>query len=181
MHSFGADNLLILQKYFAQMALERGFYGFFIVLMLISISNAAVSQTQTQDSLQLVQNNNVANPDSIIDVAEIAIDNEVFYYGKDSTVMDLEAEKIYLYGMDSYVKYGNLEVKAARIEFSFQDFTAFAKGIPDSTGKLIGRPIFKEGDNQFEEDSLSYNFKTKKGMSYGATTQQGDMILIAGG
>jgi hypothetical protein len=180
MHSFGADNLLILQKYFAQMALERGFYGFFIVLMLISISNSAVSQSQTPDSLQLVQNNNVANPDSIIDVAEIAIDNEVFYFGKDSTVMDLEAEKIYLYGMDSYVKYGDLEVKAARIEFSFQDFTAFAKGIPDSTGKLIGRPIFKEGENQFEEDSLSYNFKSKKGMSYGATTQQGDMILIAG-
>ncbi len=126
MHSFGADNLQILQKYFAQMALERGFYGFFIVLMLISISNIAVSQTQVSDSLQMVQNNNVANPDSIIDVAEIAIDNEVFYYGKDSTVMDLDAEKIYLYGMDSYVKYGDLEVKAARIEFSFQDFTAFA-------------------------------------------------------
>lgn len=160
--------------------MKRGIFGFFLALMLISINLETVAQSMVADSLQPPQNNNVANPDSIINTDDFGFEYEVFTVGKDSTVFDLVNEKVYLYGMNSYVKYGTLEVTAARIEFSFNDYTAFAKGIPDSTGKLIGRPIFKDGDTQFEEDSLAYNFKTKKGLSYGAMTQEGDMVLHAG-
>ncbi|MEZ4799122.1 MAG: putative LPS assembly protein LptD [Flavobacteriales bacterium] len=147
--------------------------------MIIQHSIAG-AQTVPADSTGAPVSNNVATPDSIIDSSDFGIDEEVVYFGKDSTVMDLVNEKVYLYGLDSYVKYGDLEVKAARIEFSFEDYTAFAKGVSDSTGKFIGRPVFKDGENQFEEDSLAYNFKSKKGLSYGARTQEGDAYLLAG-
>jgi hypothetical protein len=94
--------------------------------------------------------------------------------------MDLDEQKVYLYGVDSYVKYGDLEVKAARIEFSFKEYTAFAKGVQDSTGTWQGRPVFKDASTEFDEDSLAYNFKTKRGLSYGARTQEGEAYLLAG-
>ncbi len=160
--------------------MERGLYGFILLLVLISLSLVGLSQTQPADSTQILTSNNVANPDSIIDTDDFGFDAEVVYFGKDSTVMDLEAEKVYLYGLESYVKYGDLEVKAARIEFSFKEYVAYAKGIPDSTGTLIGRPVFKDKETQFDEDSLAYNFKTKRGLSYGARTQEGEAYLLAG-
>ncbi len=158
--------------------MERGLYRFFLFIMLISISPLALGQTA--DSLLMVPANNDAAPDSILDAPDIGIDNDVIYFGKDSTVMDLDEQKVYLYGVDSYVKYGDLEVKAARIEFSFKEYTAFAKGVQDSTGTWQGRPVFKDATTEFDEDSLAYNFKTKRGLSYGARTQEGEAFLLAG-
>lgn len=156
--------------------MERGIYGFFLFMVLISAS--MLSKAQTADSLALP--NNGAAADSIAFEDDSGIDDEVDYLGKDSTVLDLVNEKVYLYGLDSYVKYKDLEVRAARIEFSFADYTAFAKGVQDSTGTWQGRPIFKDASTEFEEDSLAYNFKSKKGLSYGARTQEGESFLLAG-
>lgn len=118
------------QKYFFETRMERGMYGFFLFMVLISAS--MLSKAQTADSLALP--NNGAAADSIAFEDDSGIDDEVDYLGKDSTVLDLVNEKVYLYGLDSYVKYKDLEVRAARIEFSFADYTAFAKGVQDSTG-----------------------------------------------
>ncbi len=178
MHSFEAPFGLNKQKYFFKTRMERGLYRFFLFIMLISVSPLVIGQTA--DSLLVVPANNDAAPDSIIDAPDIGIDNDVIYFGKDSTVMDLDEQKVYLYGIDSYVKYGDLEVKAARIEFSFKEYTAFAKGVQDSTGTWQGRPVFKDATTEFDEDSLAYNFKTKRGLSYGARTQEGEAYLLAG-
>jgi hypothetical protein len=178
MHSFEAQFGLNKQKYFFKTRMERGLYRFFLFTMLISIGS--IVRGQSADSLMVVPANNGAAPDSIIDAPDIGIDNEVIYFGKDSTVMDLDEQKVYLYGVDSYVKYGDLEVKAARIEFSFKEYTAFAKGVQDSTGTWQGRPVFKDASTEFDEDSLAYNFKTKRGLSYGARTQEGEAYLLAG-
>lgn len=167
----------ILQKYFVLPTVKRCLHGFILLSLLISMDKQGFSQTSAIDT---TQSNNVAEPDSIIEDSDIGIDEEVIYFGKDSTVMDLTEKRVYLYGPDSYVKYGSLEVKASRISFSFDDYTAYASGISDSTGAYVGRPVFKDGDSQFEEDSLAYNFKSKKGLSYGARTQEGEAYLIAG-
>ncbi len=157
--------------------MKRAWYAFILLSLLISISMHSQAQTTSPDS---TASNNVAEQDSIIETSDIGIDEEVIYFGKDSTVMDISGKRVYLYGPDSYVKYGNLEVKASRINFSFDDYTAYAAGTRDSSGTYVGRPIFKDGDTQFEEDSLAYNFKSKKGLSYGARTQEGEAFLLAG-
>ncbi len=115
------------------------------------------------------------------DTSEIAgFDFPVHYYGEDSTVFDLENELIYLYGVGSYVSYNGMELKAARIQFSFNTKLVFASGQKDSTQQWVGKPIFKDAENEFATDSLLYNFDTKKGISYGARTQEGEAYLIAG-
>ncbi len=120
---------------------------------------------------------NVSVPDSIVEVDDLGLDNQIIYTAKDSTILDAVNERILLYG-GAEVKYGSMEVKADYIEFSFATFTAKAVGKRDSTGRVINKASFKEGDNEFLEDSLAYNFKSKKGISYGVRTREGEAYLL---
>ena len=45
-------------------------------------------------------------------------DAPVHYFGKDSTIFDLENDWVYLYGDGSFVQYKDLELKGAKIRFS---------------------------------------------------------------
>lgn len=127
------------------------------------------------DSLQAVPALNAASADSIAP-DDFGIDEQIFYDSRDSTVMDLPASAVHLYG-EARVRYGTRELSAGYIRYSFDSGLAFASGIPDSSGVLQFRPVFKDGDMEFEQDSLIYNFKTSKGLSYGASTRQGEAYL----
>ncbi|MBL7942225.1 MAG: LPS-assembly protein LptD [Flavobacteriales bacterium] len=136
-------------------------------------NDMALGQT---DSLQ-VTGTLVNGGDTTTIVSEdFGIREQIYYDSSDSTVMDLATETIFLYG-NAVVRYGERELNAAYIRYSFADGVAFAAGIPDSTGLLQGKPIFKDGDMEFVQDSLLYNFKTSKGISYGATTREGEAYL----
>ncbi len=124
------------------------------------------------------QNDSIAIPKDTNEIA--GFEEPIHYYGEDSTVVDLEHETIYLYGDGSFVSFNGMELKAAKIQFSFETKLVFASGIQDSTGKWIGKPLFKDEQNEFLTDSLLYNFDSKKGISYGARTQEGEAYLIAG-
>ena len=53
--------------------------------------------------------------------------------------------------------------------------TLFAKGIIDSLG-YNQLPIFKQGGQESEQDSIIYNFKSKRALIYGLKTKQGEMF-----
>ena len=115
----------------------------FTCLVLIMAKQTA---GQNSDSL------NVATTDSIVSEDDLGLDNPIDYFGKDSTVVDVANERIHLYG-EAWVKYGDMEVHADYIEFSFTEFTAKAVGKRDSTGTVTDRAVFKESDTEFNEDS----------------------------
>jgi len=122
----------------------------------------------------------VLNGDTIPPIVpedDSGITDKVFYFGQDSTVFDLVLKEVRLYGSGSRVEYGNIKVEGARISFSFDTYLARAYGVPDSTGALTGRPVFREGDDEFDQDSLIYNFRTKRGLSYGVHTMEGEAHL----
>ena len=50
----------------------------------------------------------------------------------------------------------------------------YAEGLPDSTGTVVGTPVFKEGDEEFESKTMRYNFETQKGIITDVKTTQGD-------
>jgi hypothetical protein len=107
------------------------------------------------------QDSTVAPKDTLVKNEMAGFDATVHYYGKDSTIFDLANDWIYLYGDGSFVQYKDIELKAARIRFSTKEKTVFAGGIKDSVGNWVGRPLFKDATNSFENDSLGFNFDTK--------------------
>ena len=71
---------------------------------------------------------------------------------------------------NAQVKYKDIELNADYIEMNRDSNQVYAIGKPDSTGTIVGKPIFKQGDQKFEADEIRYNFKTKKGIVTGVVT-----------
>jgi hypothetical protein len=55
--------------------------------------------------------------------------------------------------------------------------TVFATGRKDSTGKVNGNPVFKQGTQEIESDSLFYNFVSRQAVAYGIVTKQEEGLL----
>lgn len=105
-----------------------------------------------------------------------ALDAKVVYSARDSMRFDLKEKKIYLFG-NADVKYDNIHLTAEYIEIDWDRNQVRANGLPDSTGIIRGKPVFSQGAQQFNTDSMRYNFKTKKGRISGVLTKEGEGYL----
>ena len=104
------------------------------------------------------------------------IESEITYEAEDSIRMEPENKKVYLFGK-AQVHYQDFDLKAEYIEIDTKTNLITAMGIPDSTGKLIGTPEFKDGQNDMGCEKMVYNIKTKKGKITGILTKQNDMFI----
>lgn len=103
----------------------------------------------------------------------------VDYSAKDSLVFSA-GNLAWLYG-SSEVKYTDIDLTAERIQLSLDSSLVHANGVPDTTtGKLIGKPVFKDNSGEYETRTMSYNFKTAMGYIQDVTTQQGDGYITGG-
>ncbi|MBO5244360.1 MAG: LPS-assembly protein LptD [Muribaculaceae bacterium] len=106
------------------------------------------------------------------------LDNVVDIFAKDSMVLRGQ-NNAYLYG-ESNVTYGNIKLDAERIEMDMNTSTVYAVGAPDSTGEIMGSPVFDDNGTQYESKTMRYNFKTEKGYITDVITQQGEGYLTGG-
>jgi lipopolysaccharide assembly outer membrane protein LptD (OstA) len=88
-------------------------------------------------------------------------------------MVDLQGQKVLLYHQ-AQVNYEDIELQAEHIILNWKDNTVYAIGLPDSTGKIVGKPIFKEGGKIYHCESILYNFNSKKGKIKGMKTQDGE-------
>ena len=70
------------------------------------------------------------------------------------------------------VTYGSIELTADSIVLDMETGSVYATGRIDSTGKMKGKPIYKDGSEEFESKEITYNFKSKKGIISNVTTEQ---------
>ncbi len=104
------------------------------------------------------------------------LESEIQYNATDSIVTDLENQKVYLY-KGGVVTYESIELKADYIELDLNTKEIFAEGVADSTGTKIGTPVFRDGSEEFESQTIRYNFETKKGIITDVKTKQGDGFI----
>ena len=104
----------------------------------------------TGDTIPLVEN------------AESDIQSEVKYTASDSLVFALDGGMVELYG-DGRIVFEEITLEAAYIRYEIEDNLVEAYGMPDSSGVLVGNPVFTDENNSFESKELKYNFKTQKG------------------
>ncbi|EGN58104.1 putative LPS assembly protein LptD [Hallella multisaccharivorax] len=140
--------------------------------------------TLSMDSLQLaVFHHNKAiddsiRADSINRAKKKGIDAPVVYSADDSLVYDAQTKNAKLYG-NSEVKYENMDLKSDKIRMNLDSSLVRATGTADSTqkGGLKGRPVFVMGADNYDTDTITFNFKTKKGIVENAFTKQEDGFL----
>lgn len=140
--------------------------------------------TAQMDSLQkaIWQHNKVIDDsirlDSIARKKSGGVDAPVNYTATDSMVYDADTKTAHLFG-SSNVKYQNMDLTSDKIDMSIGNSLVKAVGTPDSTEEsgIKGRPVFKMGSDQYDTDTISFNFKTKKALINNVYTEQEDGFL----
>jgi lipopolysaccharide assembly outer membrane protein LptD (OstA) len=103
-----------------------------------------------------------------------SIEDIIVHVAKDYTIQNAKNKTVTLYN-EANITYTDIDLKAGIIIVDYKKNTLFAKGIIDSTG-YTQRPVFKQGDQESEQDSMIYNFKSKRALIYGLKTKQGEMF-----
>ena len=141
--------------------------------------------TSTMDSLELAiyKHNKAVDDslalDSINRSRKNGIDSPVEYSADDSLTYNAAIKMANLYG-SSKVKYQNMDLESDRISMSLDSNLVHATGSMDSTKmELTGTPVFKMGSDEYESDTMAFNFKTKKGLITSVYTQQDEGFLTS--
>lgn len=149
-------------------------------------ADGAATDTTGMDSLQLaVYHHNKAiddslRLDSINRKKKNGIDAPVSYQADDSLVYMASTNTAHLYG-SAEVKFENMDLKSDKIKLSLDSSLVHATGSRDTTEKdgIKGKPVFVMGQDTYDTDTMSFNFKTKKGFIKHVYTKQKDGFLTS--
>ncbi|NCP21016.1 MAG: hypothetical protein CO023_00605 [Flavobacteriales bacterium CG_4_9_14_0_2_um_filter_35_242] len=111
-----------------------------------------------------IQKDSVAKPVEFLEstVKHKALDYELNDYVKNTAMLYNKAE---LY-------FGEISIKSGIIIIDYKNNLAYAKGIVDTAGVYTQLPEFKQGTQESNQDSMLYNFKSKKAVIWGLKTEQ---------
>ena len=132
---------------------------------LLPDKKAAITQLK-KDSLAIKKVDSIKPKETVEDI--------ITHIAKDYTIQNAKSKKVTLYN-EANITYTDINLKAGIIIIDYKKNTLFAKGIKDSTG-YVQRPVFKQGGQESEQDSIIYNFKSKRALIYGLKTKQGEMF-----
>ncbi|WP_301401051.1 putative LPS assembly protein LptD [Polaribacter huanghezhanensis] len=126
-----------------------------------------------KDSLLLKKKLDTVKIDTIVK-PKSAIESKITHNALDYILQNAKTKQIELYNQ-AHVTYEDIDLKAGYILIDNKKNTLFAKGIKDSLG-YTQRPVFKQGSQESEQDSILYNFKTRRTLIYNIKTNQSGMI-----
>ncbi|GAA4243889.1 putative LPS assembly protein LptD [Winogradskyella damuponensis] len=101
---------------------------------------------------------------------ESFLTDAVKYKAKDYVSLNQKQKKIYLYN-EAEVLYQDMEIKSGVIVIDYSKNLVYAGRIKDSTG-YSQRPVFKQGENIIEPDSIVFNTESKKALVFNSRTEQ---------
>ncbi len=150
----------------------------------LMMESANMADTLELDSLHLaIIEHNKAIDDSIrLDSLNRAkangIEAPVVFAAEDSLVYDAVSKNAYLYG-NSNVDYEEMNLTSDRVHINLDQSLVDARGTADSTAEkgVRGAPLFKMGKDEYQSDTIAFNFKTKKGFIDNVYTEQEDGYL----
>lgn len=96
-------------------------------------------------------------------------------YAKDYKHMARRENKMYLYNKGK-IEYQDMVIEAGEIILDNVTGEVSARGIKDSTG-YTQSPVFTQGSEKIEPDSLRYNFNTGRAIVYNSLTKQGGFTV----
>jgi lipopolysaccharide assembly outer membrane protein LptD (OstA) len=92
--------------------------------------------------------------------------------------IDQKKKQITLYNQ-AELYYTDIELKSGIIVLDYEKSEVYAGRIKDSLGNYTQYPVFKQGANVIEPDSIRFNFKTKKALVWNSRTKQGELSIKA--
>ena len=147
-----------------------------------SVRRPVQPDTTMMDSLQKAiykynkQVDDSIHADSINRQKSNGLNAPVEFASDDSPVYIAPTKQVRLYG-NAKVKYENMNLESDKVRMALDSSLVHATGSADTTGKLTGSPVFTMGSDKYESDTMSFNFKTKRGFINNVYTEQEDGFL----
>lgn len=102
----------------------------------------------------------------------------VHYHSNDSMIM-LKNGNAFLHGKGE-MKYESMTLTSEFIKMNMDSSLIYAHGVYDSLNyEWIGKPVFKDGKDEYETNEITYNIKTQKGYIRHVVTENGEGYIIA--
>ena len=135
----------------------------------------SVDSLLTKETSEKAQDSTLT--DSIKPKKEL-LENTVKYHATDYTKFNQKDHKLHLYN-EATIDYGDMNIAAGSITIDYTKNTVYAKGILDSLKTYTQKPVFTQGNNVVEPDSIIFNTKSKKALIFNSKTEQGEGTVIA--
>ena len=150
-----------------------------LFLLVVQSFSLFSQEGKTVKDTLLIRQDSVINDTirkSLYKPSPSAISSKIIYSAVGYRKTDILNKKVILVN-SARVNYEEIEIKADSIAFDMKTNLLFAVGRKDTTGKFIGKPVFKEGSQEFEADEITYNFKTRKALIKNIVTKQDAGLL----
>jgi len=102
----------------------------------------------------------------------------VTYKAKDYVSLNRKEQKVYLFN-EAEVHYQDMDITSGVIVIDTGKDLVYAGRIKDSAGNYSQNPVFKQGSNVVEPDSIIFNTKTQKALIFNSKTEQQGGTIIA--
>ena len=110
--------------------------------------------------------------------AEQELTSPVHYHSNDSVIM-LKNGTAFLHGSGE-LKYESMTLTSEFIRMNMDSSMIYACGVYDSLEyEWKGKPVFKDGKDEYQTNEITYNIKTQKGYIRHVVTQNGEGYIIA--
>ncbi|MEP7196560.1 MAG: putative LPS assembly protein LptD [Saprospiraceae bacterium] len=149
---------------------------FLFFLLFTSLLSAQDTVRIQQDSTQQNQDSLILKGTELYIVSKDSIDVPVKYDARDSIIFDMSNKFIYLYG-GAHIQYQTIDLIADYISIDMNTSIVQANPLKDSLGMRTGIPKFKDGDQNFEAQSIRYNFKSKRGLVTEVVSKETDIFI----
>ena len=100
------------------------------------------------------------------------------YTAKDSVKINQKTNKIRLYN-EAKLEYQDMELTAGLIVLDYTKNEVYAGRIADSTGTLAQKPVFIQGSDEVNPDSIRFNFDSKRALIWNSKTAQSGMNVFS--
>jgi len=135
-----------------------------ILILFSSINN---SQETELDS---IQNDSLNQNKFLLDKVNRRAKGFIKINNKEKTILLYDKAEL---------DYMNIQLRAGIIEFDWENNIVSAGRIFDSIGTPSQNPVFKQGSDEVNPDSLRYNFDTKKALIWNSRSEQSDMNVFS--
>jgi len=106
------------------------------------------------------------------------IEGIVKYSATDYVSFNRKEQKTYLYN-NAKVTYLDMEITAGIIVINHENNEVYAGRLKDSLGTYSQAPVFKQGADVVEPDSIRFNFDSEKALIWNSRTEQSGGYIIA--
>ena len=105
------------------------------------------------------------------------LNGDVVYSAKNYMRLNRLNNQMYLYD-DAKIKYTDMNIESGSIIVNHAKSEVYAKGIKDTTDTYTQTPVFEQGANLVEPDTIRFNFKSKKALIYNSKTNQDGFNIL---